>query len=95
MTPPHDMPCADSVPHAVEGTQIRPPPGEEPIRPGWENGTIFERTVTYIKTSGVAPGDAGPASGTLWTGSGLPAGDSGAQPLTELLLPASKITRKN
>jgi len=88
------MPCADSVPHAVaraRGSARRP--ARRPIRPGWENGTIFERTVTYIKTSGVAPGDAGPASGTLWTGSGLPAGDSGAQPLTELLLPASRITR--
>jgi len=49
----------------------RAPSGRPPI-PGTdlphENATIFERTVTCIKPSGVAPATPTPPSGTAWTG---------------------------
>ena len=52
-----------------------------------ENGTIFEHTVTCIKTTAFAPETPAPPLGRPGRAAGLPAGDSGAQAPTEFLLP--------
>ena len=60
-----------------------------------ESGTIFEHTVTCIKTTAFAPATPTPPLGRPGRAAGLPAGDSCAQPLTEFLLPPSKMAHKN